>query len=72
MGLLGLIKGLSKKDNFTYFEPQLFKDNLISIDDIFEGGEGKDSRDLDRTLLTKCQEELTEEYELSDFSIEQR
>ena len=38
---LGIII-LSKKDNFTYFEAQLFKKNLISFENIFKGGEGKD------------------------------
>ena len=72
LGLLDVFKGLSKKDYTTYFEPQLFKDNLIEIDDIFEGGEGKDSGDLVRTILTTCQEELGGDSELPDFSIDQR
>ena len=71
-GLLDVIKGLSKNDYFSYYEPQLFKNNLIEIDDIFEGGEGKDSGDLVRTILTTCQEELGGESDLPDFSIDQR
>ena len=72
IGLLDVIKGLSKKDDLTYYKPEKFKKNLIEIDEIFEGGEGKDSGDLVRTILYTCQEELGGESDLPDLSIDEK
>ena len=71
-GLLDLFEGLSKNDKKSYYIPQLFKDNLIEVDDLFGGGGGKDSGDLVQTILTNCQEELGEESDFPDFSIDRR
>lgn len=71
-GLLDLFEGLSKNDKYTYYIPKLFKDNLIEVDDLFGGGGGKDSGDLVQTILTNCQEELGEDSDFPDFSIDRR
>mgnify|MGYP002856907016 CR=1 FL=1 len=69
-GLLDVIEGLSRKDSFSCYSPKKFKNNLIEVDDVFEGSEGKDSGDLVQTILTVCQDELGGEPELPDFSID--
>ena len=71
-GLLEMIEGLSKMDHSTYFSPHKFKNNLIEVNDLFEGREGKDSGDLVETILTTCQEELAGESDFPDNSIDER
>jgi len=71
-GLLDLFEGLSKNDKNTYYIPKLFKENLIEVDDLYDGGGGKDSGDLVETILTNCQEELAEDSDFPDFSIDRR
>ena len=71
-GLLDVIEGLSNDNSSTYYIPQKFKDNLLEVDDVFEGFEGKDSGDLVQTILLTIQDELGGEIELPDFSIDQR
>ena len=71
-GLLDVIEGLSNNNSYTYYIPQTFKDNLLEVDDVFEGFEGKDSGDLVQTILLTIQDELGGEIELPDFSIDQR
>ena len=71
-GLLDLFEGLTKNDKNTYYIPKLFKENLIEVDDLYDGGGGKDSGDLVETILTNCQEELAEDSDFPDFSIDRR
>ena len=71
-GLLDMIEGLSKTNNSNYYSAYKFKKNLIEIDDIFEGNEGKDSKDLVETILTYCQEELSGDSDFPDFTIDPR
>lgn len=71
-GLLDVILGLSKNDNNSYYIPQEFRDSLIEVDDLFDGGGGKDSGDLVETILTTCQQELIGDSDFPDFSIDQR
>ena len=66
-GLLDAFKGLSSN-----YIPQKFKENLLKVDDVFEGTEGKDSGDLVQTILSVIQEELGGEPDLPDFTIDQR
>lgn len=72
IGLLDLIEGLSKKDSYSYYIPQKFKDNLIKEDISFMGCEGKDSGDLVSIILSSCHKELAKESELPDLSLDQR
>ena len=71
-GLLEMIEGLSKMDHSTYYSAHKFKNNLIEVNDLFEGKEGKDSGDLVETVLTTCQEELAGESDFPDNSIDER
>ena len=71
-GLLDLFEGLSKNNKDTYYEPYLFKNNLIEVEELFDGGGGKDSGDLVETILTSCQDELAGDSDFPDFSIDQR
>ena len=71
-GLLDLFEGLSSKNNNSYYIPRLFKENLIEVDDLFGGGGGKDSGDLVEIILTNCQQELGEDSDFPDFSIDRR
>ena len=70
-GLLDLILGLSKDDGYNYYKPILFKNNLIEVDDLFEGQGGKDSGDLVETILTTCQQEFKDDSDFPDFTIDQ-
>ena len=71
-GLLDLIEGLSRKDKLTYYSPIKFRDNLLEVDDLFEGYEGKDSKDLVETILYNLQDELVGDSDFPDLSIDQR
>ena len=71
-GLLDLIEGLSKNNNSTYYSPNKFRDNLIKVDNLFEGYEGKDSKDLVETILYTLQEELIGDSDFPDVNIDQR
>lgn len=70
-GLLDVFEGLSSNNSSSYI-PKKFKENLLEIDDVFEGTEGKDSGDLVQTILYVIQEELGGEPDLPDFTIDQR
>jgi hypothetical protein len=71
-GLLDLIEGLSKKDSYSYYIPEKFKQNLIKEYNSFEGSEGKDSGDLVSIILSSCHDELAKESDLADMSLDQR
>ena len=71
-GLLDLIEGLSKNNNSTYYSPNKFRDNLIKVDNLFEGYEGKDSKDLVEAILYNLQEELIGDSDFPDVNIDQR
>ena len=71
-GLLDTFEGLSKQDSFHYYSPQKFLDNLIIIDDSFKGSNGNDSGDLLSTILTACQEELGQDSDPQDMSLDQK
>jgi len=71
-GLLDAFEGLSSYNSSFYYIPQKFKENLLEVDDVFEGTEGKDSGDLVQTILSVIQEELGGEPDLPDFTIDQR
>ena len=71
-GLLDTFEGLSKQDSYHYYSPQKFLNNLIEIDDSFKGSKGNDSGDLLSTILTACQEELGQDSEPQDMSLEQK
>ena len=67
-----MIEGLSKMDHSTYYSAHKFKNNLIEVNDLFKGKEGKDSGDLVETVLTTCQDELAGESDFPDNSIDER
>ena len=71
-GLLDTFEGLSKQDSYYYYSPQKFLKNLIEIDDSFKGSKGNDSGDLLSTILTACQEELGQDSEPQDMSLDQK
>ena len=71
-GLLDTFEGLSKQDSFHYYSPQKFLNNLIEIDDSFKGSKGNDSGDLLSTILTACQEELGQDSDPQDMSLDQK
>ena len=71
-GLLDLIEGLSKNGKSTYYSPNKFRDNLIELDNLFEGYEGKDSKDLVETILYNLQDELIGDSDFPDLGIDQR
>ena len=70
-GLLDTIEGLSKNNNKTYYSPIEFKNNLIEVDDSFQGSGGKDSADLVDIILNSCQDELGGETEFPNTSLDQ-
>ena len=71
-GLLDTFEGLSKQDLYHYYSPQKFLNNLIEIDDSFKGSKGNDSGDLLSTILTACQEELGQDSDPQDMSLDQK
>ena len=71
-GLLDTFEGLSKSEEVSFYSPIKFKDNLIGTDDSFEGKDGNDSGDLLFTILSNCQEELGNESDPHDMSLDQR
>jgi ubiquitin C-terminal hydrolase len=70
-GLLDTIEGLSKNDTKTYYSPIEFKNNLIEVDDSFQGSGGKDSADLVDIILCSCQDELGGDLEFPNTSLDQ-
>ena len=72
-GLLDTFEGLSKQDsNKNYYSPKKFLNNLIETDDSFKGSKGNDSGDLLSTILTACQEELGQDSDPQDMSLDQK
>ena len=72
-GLLDTFEGLSKQDsNNNYYSPKKFLNNLIETDDSFKGSKGNDSGDLLSTILTACQEELGQDSDPQDMSLDQK
>ena len=72
IGILDVIEGLSQEGPNNYYKPKKFKDNLIEVEDSFKGTEGKDSGDLVSIILSSCHEELGNDSELQDMSLNQR
>jgi ubiquitin C-terminal hydrolase len=71
-GLLDTFEGLSKSEEVSFYRPFKFKDNLIETDDSFKGKDGNDSGDLIITILSNCQEELGNDSDPHDMSLDQR